>query len=60
MVRFAPDGLNWLADAGVPFKNALVKLGLHSACRVYQTAVIGRKALDPVLKFALDQGRSCT
>ena len=48
MVKAAPDGLNWLIDAGAKIKKTLPRIGGHSAHRSYHEArfrVVGSRTL---------------
>jgi fumarate reductase flavoprotein subunit len=51
LTRLAPQGLDWLVDAGAVFRQTLPRLGGHSACRSYQAAcnlaeIVKKKALS--------------
>jgi len=56
MAEGAPSGLDWLVDAGVKFKDVLVRVGCHSASRGYQCATSGKAMMDCVKQLALDSG----
>jgi urocanate reductase len=57
MVRAAPDGLNWLIDAGARIKETLPRIGGHSAHRSHLEARSqGRGFTDPLKKLALGRG----
>jgi len=56
MAQGAPSGLDWLVDAGVKFKDVLVRVGGHSASRGYQCATSGKVMMDCVKEFVLDAG----
>ena len=57
MVKAAPDGLNWLIDAGAKIKETLPRIGGHSAHRSYHEARSqGRGFTDPLKKLALSRG----
>jgi urocanate reductase len=54
MVRGAPDGLNWLIEAGAKIKETLPRIGGHSAHRSYLEARSqGRGFTGPLKKLAL-------
>jgi fumarate reductase flavoprotein subunit len=57
LVREAPFGLNWLADAGVEFEDTLPRIGGHSAHRSYQVKRgSGREMVEALRKLALKRG----
>lgn len=56
MARFAPDGLNWLIDAGAKFRETLPRIGGHSANRIHIADKLGVGLTRPLKKMALDHG----
>jgi len=56
MVKNAPAGLDWIVDAGVPFKESLVQLGCHSKSRAYQAAVSGKLMMKPIMEMVTGKG----
>ncbi|OPY71139.1 MAG: Urocanate reductase precursor [Syntrophorhabdaceae bacterium PtaU1.Bin034] len=57
MVKGAPDGLNWLIDAGARIKKTLPRIGGHSAHRSHlEAASQGRGFTEPLKKLATSRG----
>ncbi len=57
MVKGAPDGLNWLIDAGASLRETLPRIGGHSAHRSHlESRSSGRGFTDPLRKLALSRG----
>lgn len=57
MVKSAPDGLNWLINAGAEIRETLPRIGGHSAHRSYLEAkTSGRGFTEPLKKLAMDRG----
>ena len=56
MARGAPSSLDWLADAGVKFKDILARVGGHSVARGYQSSMPGKAMMDCVKQAALNAG----
>ena len=57
MVKGAPDGLNWLIDAGIEFEPTLHHLGAHSAARSYQeTNRSGKAMVEALYRLATNRG----
>jgi urocanate reductase len=57
MVKGAPDGLDWLIDAGAQLKKTLPRIGGHSAHRSHHEARSqGRGFTDPLRKLASARG----
>lgn len=56
MVYDAPEGLNWLIDAGAEFQETLPRIGGHSAARTHLPKGSGRGLTDPLKKLALARG----
>lgn len=56
MAKGAPDGMDWLLDKGVEFKEILVKLGGYRAHRAHQAATSGKKIMDILNGAAAEKG----
>lgn len=56
MVHGAPEGLNWLIEAGAEFRESLPLIGGHSAARIHFAKGSGRGLTDPLKKLALTRG----
>lgn len=56
MTKGAPEGLDWLIDAGAQFSRTLPRLGGHSAHRSHHAAKHGRGITEPLRKLALSRG----
>ena len=57
LARCAPEGLDFIIDAGVPFSDVLPRLGGHSAHRSYQiTGSSGKTLFDVLLALARKSG----
>lgn len=56
MVKGAPDGLNWLLDAGAKLQETLPRIGGHSAARSHMAKGSGRGLTEPLRKLALKRG----
>jgi len=57
MVREAPDGLNWLIDAGIEFESTLHHIGAHSTARSYQEKNrSGAAIVEALYKLAVKNG----
>ncbi|MBC2888984.1 FAD-dependent oxidoreductase [Gordonibacter massiliensis (ex Traore et al. 2017)] len=46
LAKEAPAGLDFLVDAGIPFRKSLPRIGGHSAYRSYQMACSGSETMD--------------
>ena len=56
MVKNAPGGLDFLLDAGVSFKEILVKSGCHSVPRCYMAKSTGKEMVKSLTQMALSAG----
>ncbi len=57
VVKAAPEGLDWLVEAGARIKRTLPRLGGHSAHRSYlELKSQGRGFTDPLKKLAMSRG----
>ncbi len=57
LVKGAPDGLNWLIDAGAKIRETLAHIGGHSTHRSHLEArARGRGYTDPLKNLALSRG----
>ena len=56
MVKGAPEGLNWLIDAGVGFAETLPRIGGHSAHRSHHATGHGRGITEPLKRLVLNRG----
>lgn len=57
LAKEAPDGLNLMVDAGIPFRKSLPRIGGHSAYRSYQIACNGAETMQKLEDYCLaDEG----
>lgn len=57
MAREAPDGLNYLIDAGAKVRESVARIGGHSAYRSHHEAEArGKGFTEPLKKLAMDRG----
>jgi len=56
VAKNAPGGLDFLLDAGVTFKEILVKSGCHSAPRCYMAKSTGKEMVNALTQVALNAG----
>jgi fumarate reductase flavoprotein subunit len=57
MVKGAPDGINWLIEAGAHLRDTLPRIGGHSAHRSHvESRSQGRGYTGPLKKLAMDRG----
>ena len=56
VVYGAPDGLNWLLEAGAELEETLPRIGGHSAARSHLAKGSGRGLTDPLKRLALSRG----
>ena len=54
----APDGIDFLLDAGIRFKNAMHRVGGHSACRSYLIDSSGDETIRKLEEHCLSLGKA--
>ena len=56
LAKEAPEGLDFLVDAGIPFRKTLPRIGGHSAYRSYQIACSGSETIEKLTAAVLESG----
>ena len=57
LAKEAPAGLDFMVDAGIPFRKTLPRIGGHSAYRSYQVACTGAETMAKLKDYCLAGGQ---